>query len=96
MVIHILNFCYWFLVLDNGPARSIQNAQKLQKAGDLIGDVFEISTIRREDMEMHKGHGLGDDIRQSNNQPSSKTQRGHQGIVSYQYQQPVTYFIIIA
>ena len=36
--------------MDNGPARKEQTAQKLQKAGDLSGDMFEISTIRREVM----------------------------------------------
>ena len=34
--------------MDNGPARKEQTAQKLQEAGDLSGDMFEISTIRRE------------------------------------------------
>ena len=36
--------------MDNGPARKEKMAQKLQEAGDLSGDMFEISTIRREVM----------------------------------------------
>ena len=34
--------------MDNGPARKVQTAQKMQEAGDVSGDMFEISTIRRE------------------------------------------------
>ena len=35
-------------IMDNGPARKVQTAQKMQEAGDVSGDMFEISTIRRE------------------------------------------------
>ena len=34
--------------MDNGPARKHGVAQKLQAAGEEIGDPFEISTVRRE------------------------------------------------
>lgn len=34
--------------LDNGPARTNLTSQKLQAAGEEIGDPFEISTVRRE------------------------------------------------
>ncbi len=34
--------------MDNGPACKVQTAQKMQEAGDVSGDMFEISTIRRE------------------------------------------------
>lgn len=34
--------------MDNGPARANLTSQKLQAAGDDIGDPFEISTVRRE------------------------------------------------
>lgn len=47
-------------------------------AGDVLGDVFEISNIRREDYEFHKGPSEYEDILQSNNLPSSATPRGHQ------------------
>merc|ERR1739838_816584 len=43
------------IAMDNGPARNAKNAQSLQDAGDLIGDMFEISTIRREDYSNHTG-----------------------------------------
>uniref|UniRef100_A0A672YJH8 Putative aminopeptidase W07G4.4 n=1 Tax=Sphaeramia orbicularis TaxID=375764 RepID=A0A672YJH8_9TELE len=47
-------------------------------AGEALGDVFEVSTIRREDYEFHKGKSEYEEILQSNNLPSSATPRGHQ------------------
>lgn len=34
--------------MDNGPARNIGNAQRIQTIGEAYGDPFEISNIRRE------------------------------------------------
>lgn len=65
--------------MDNGPALKSGNSSRLQTAGDLIGDVFEISRIRSEDFDQHRGEAVGDDVKQANNQPSSRTPRGHQG-----------------
>lgn len=50
----------------------------LSTAGEVLGDVFEVSTIRREDYEFHKGKSEYEDILQCNNLPSSATPRGHQ------------------
>ncbi len=47
-------------------------------AGEELGDLFEVSTIRREDYEFHKGKSEYEEILQSNNLPSSATPRGHQ------------------
>jgi len=66
------------IAMDNGPARKIKNAQNLQEAGDLVGDMFEISTIRREDYIAHTGKSIYEDVIQANNQPSTRTARGHQ------------------
>uniref|UniRef100_A0A3Q2VLF5 Zgc:152830 n=1 Tax=Haplochromis burtoni TaxID=8153 RepID=A0A3Q2VLF5_HAPBU len=44
----------------------------------VLGDLFEVSTIRREDYEFHKGQSEYEDILQCNNLPSSATPRGHQ------------------
>lgn len=66
------------IAMDNGPAHKIENAKKLQEAGDLVGDVFEISRIRREDYVFHKGKSEYEDVLQCNNAPSSRTPRGHQ------------------
>jgi len=35
------------VVLDNGPAAKAGFAKKIQAAGDTVGDMFEVSTIRR-------------------------------------------------
>uniref|UniRef100_A0A672MKS1 Putative aminopeptidase W07G4.4 n=1 Tax=Sinocyclocheilus grahami TaxID=75366 RepID=A0A672MKS1_SINGR len=48
------------------------------EAGEVLGDLFEVSTIRREDYEFHKGKSEYEEILQSNNLPSSATPRGHQ------------------
>lgn len=67
------------IVLDNSVAQNSGNGPKLQSAGIAIGDPFEISLIRREDIAFHKGKGEGDDVHQCVNTPSSRTERGHQG-----------------
>ena len=40
--------------MDNGPARSEKFANKVQQAGEELGDMLEISTIRREDYNFIK------------------------------------------
>nr|CAB3263382.1 putative aminopeptidase W07G4.4 [Phallusia mammillata] len=66
------------LAMDNGPAKAANNATLLRNAGDEIGDMFELSTIRREDYEFHTGKSEYEDVLQCNNSPSSRTPRGHQ------------------
>jgi leucyl aminopeptidase len=66
------------VILDNGPACEKGTAQGIQTAGDVVGDPFEISTIRREDYEFNIGKSEYEDILQCNNAPSSRTPRGHQ------------------
>ncbi|XP_013130330.1 putative aminopeptidase W07G4.4 [Oreochromis niloticus] len=66
------------IIMDNGPAHRSGNAAQWQKAGEVLGDLFEVSTIRREDYEFHKGQSEYEDILQCNNLPSSATPRGHQ------------------
>ncbi|KAI2798896.1 hypothetical protein BLOT_012513, partial [Blomia tropicalis] len=66
------------IILDNGPARAKRTAQTIQESGDLVGDLFEISTIRREDYKFNEGKSEYEDILQCNNAPSSRTPRGHQ------------------
>lgn len=45
--------------------------------------MFEVSTIRREDYEFHKGKSEYEDILQANNLPSSATPRGHQSPAAF-------------
>jgi len=65
-------------IMDNGPAKMEGFAQKLQATGELFGDPFEVSTIRREDYNLIKCKGEYVDVIQCNNLPSSRTPRGHQ------------------
>ncbi|XP_061116083.1 putative aminopeptidase W07G4.4 [Conger conger] len=71
------------IIMDNGPARSADTALKWQKAGAKLGDMFEVSTIRREDYEFHRGKSEYEEILQSNNLPSSGTPRGHQAPAAF-------------
>jgi len=66
-------------IMDNGPARAAGTAIKMQEAGEKIGDMFEISTVRREDWDFIKDKsGEFVSVLQCNNAPSSRTPRGHQ------------------
>lgn len=64
------------IIMDNGPARQNNVSRKMQEAGDKIGDLFEVSTIRREDYDFNKGKSEYEEILQCNNLPSSRTPRG--------------------
>ena len=66
-----------------GPAQLQRVAQQVQEAGHLMGDMFEISTIRREDYAFHKGKSEYEDVLQCNNLPSSRTPRGHQAPAAF-------------
>jgi len=67
------------IIMDNGPAKQAQVATKVQAAGEQCGDMFEISTIRRDDWNFNVDKsGEFVSILQCNNAPSSRTPRGHQ------------------
>lgn len=63
----VISQCFWNMLF-----------RLFDAAGDVLGDVFEVSRIRREDYEFHKGKSEYEDILQCNNLPSSATPRGHQ------------------
>ncbi|XP_070502807.1 putative aminopeptidase W07G4.4 [Chironomus tepperi] len=65
-------------VLDNKVAENAGHNSSFCKAGALIGDPSEISTVRKEDFEFNRSKGYGEDLLQCNNAPSSRTPRGHQ------------------
>ncbi|BHF64596.1 metalloexopeptidase activity [Sparganum proliferum] len=76
---HVIRaYKFYTALMDNGPARKLSVSQKLQKAGERVSDMAEISTVRREDFEFNKGHSELEDVLQCNNLPSSGTPRGHQ------------------
>ncbi|KAL2919258.1 hypothetical protein HK105_200901 [Polyrhizophydium stewartii] len=64
--------------LDNGPARESGVSGRLFKAGHVIGDPFETTTLRREDYDLIQPSGVTEDVCQANSAPSSRTPRGHQ------------------
>jgi len=66
-------------IMDNGPAKVSGTARQVQEAGDRVGDMFEINTIRREDWDFIKDKsGEFVTVLQCNNAASSRTPRGHQ------------------
>uniref|UniRef100_A0A3Q3K5I8 Cytosol aminopeptidase domain-containing protein n=1 Tax=Monopterus albus TaxID=43700 RepID=A0A3Q3K5I8_MONAL len=71
------------IIMDNGLAHRRGNAAQWQKAGDVLGDMFEVSNIRREDYEFHKGKSEYEDVLQCNNLPSTATPRGHQSPAAF-------------
>lgn len=48
----------------NGPYRKAKLDFKLQEAGEIIGDQFDVSTLRREDYEFHMGKDEQSDVLQ--------------------------------
>lgn len=66
------------IALDNGPAFEAGVSKRLGEVGDLWGDPFEVSRLRREDWDFVKPRSAADDVLSCNNAPSSATARGHQ------------------
>jgi len=64
--------------LDNGPAQRAGMSQRLIKAGHLVADPFELSTIRREDYKASTAKDGYADCLQSGMGASTRTPRGHQ------------------
>jgi leucyl aminopeptidase len=75
----VLAYGGYSIAMDNGPARHAGVGLSLMKAGDSIADMFEMSTIRKEDWEFNMDKsGEFVSILQCNNAASSRTPRGHQ------------------
>ncbi|MEC8651223.1 MAG: leucyl aminopeptidase family protein, partial [Planctomycetota bacterium] len=66
------------IALDNGPAHERYTSESLSEAGELLGDPFEVSRLRREDYDFVAPRTQADDVLQCNNAASSATPRGHQ------------------
>lgn len=58
--------------------RDANHGKKLQESGEIMGDMFEVSSMRREDLAAHRGTFRGDDVLQSKTEPSVAVERGHQ------------------
>ena len=75
----VLSVGNYSAIMDNGPAKAAGTAMMVQKAGEKIGDMFEISTVRREDWDFIKDKsGEFCSVLQCNNAPSCCTPRAHQ------------------
>ncbi|XP_012567150.2 putative aminopeptidase W07G4.4 isoform X1 [Hydra vulgaris] len=66
------------IALDNGAANMEGFARHIQELGDCLADPFEVSMLRREDFQFASGRNEYEDALQCNNEPSSRTPRGHQ------------------
>ncbi|KAG0239208.1 hypothetical protein B0O80DRAFT_405150 [Mortierella sp. GBAus27b] len=66
------------ICLDNGPARKARISNRLQAGGHILGDPFEVSSLRREDYAIVAPCCPAEDVVQANEKPSSGTPRGHQ------------------
>jgi len=70
-------------IVPNGPYRDANLHHRLQENGEIIGDPFDVSSLRREDYEFHMGKDEQSDVLQSNNLPSSRTPRAHQSPTAF-------------
>ncbi|TQV70948.1 leucyl aminopeptidase family protein [Aliikangiella marina] len=66
------------IMIENGPARDQQVANKLEAAGEAWGDGVEVGRSRREDWHIIRPRTKADDVLSSNNGPSVSVARGHQ------------------
>ncbi|KAI7899006.1 uncharacterized protein BX663DRAFT_522823 [Cokeromyces recurvatus] len=66
------------ITLDNGVARQNKVSRRIHDAGHVLGDPFEISTLRREDLTCVRPGRSSEDLVSANDQPSTMTNRGHQ------------------
>jgi leucyl aminopeptidase len=66
------------ITMDNGISRKHKISQRIYDAGHILADPFEISTLRREDVECVRSGRSSEDVVQANDKPSTLTNRGHQ------------------
>ncbi|CAO3632478.1 unnamed protein product [Cunninghamella blakesleeana] len=66
------------IALDNGFARKNQVSRRIYDAGHVLADPFEISTLRREDVDCVQPGRSSEDVIQANDKASTATDRGHQ------------------
>lgn len=69
--------------LDNHAARASEHARALQAAGAALGDMLELSTLRREDLAAHRGRAPGEHVHQADSAASSALPRGHQAPAAF-------------
>nr|XP_049705058.1 putative aminopeptidase W07G4.4 [Helicoverpa armigera]XP_049705059.1 putative aminopeptidase W07G4.4 [Helicoverpa armigera]XP_049705060.1 putative aminopeptidase W07G4.4 [Helicoverpa armigera] len=70
-------------LLDNHAARALGHAAAFRAAAERLGDMVEVSTLRREDLRAHRGRAPGDHVHQADNAASSALPRGHQAPAAF-------------
>lgn len=72
---------HYSCIIGNKPAR--EAVTRVSNAGELSGDLFEISKLRREDFEAHHGKSEYEDLMQAAPGPSTMKERGHQSPAAF-------------
>ncbi|PIA12898.1 Zn-dependent exopeptidase [Coemansia reversa NRRL 1564] len=76
---HVIRaYGFYGATVANGPARRGRYDRRIAAAGSAYGDPFENSIMRREDHDFVRSRTDREDVYQSNHQPSTLTDRGHQ------------------
>ncbi|KAH8876576.1 putative aminopeptidase W07G4.4 isoform 1 [Schistosoma japonicum] len=70
-------------IVCNGPAKDLGEDYNYQFAGSLLGEMHEISTLRREDYDAHKADEEYADLVNSARPIAGKRSRGHQSPVAF-------------
>ncbi|CAH8850580.1 unnamed protein product [Trichobilharzia szidati] len=70
-------------IVCNGPARELEEDYNYQFAGSLLGEMHEISTLRREDYDVHKSEEEYSDLKNAARLNAGKRCRGHQSPVAF-------------
>lgn len=70
-------------LLDNHAAAARGHAAAFRAAAERLGDMVEVSTVRREDLAAHRGRAPGDAVHQADNAASSALPRGHQAPAAF-------------
>ncbi|KAH9588389.1 putative aminopeptidase npepl1, variant 2 [Schistosoma haematobium] len=70
-------------IVCNGPAKELREDYDYQFAGSLLGEMHEISTLRREDYDAHKTDEEYSDLLNSARLIGGKRSRGHQSPVAF-------------
>ena len=79
----VLTYGHCAAAMQNGPARAVQYAERLQQCGDAFGQPIEVSRLFNEDFEFHASEIEGADLKQAHTKPSVQTARGHMGPAAF-------------
>ncbi|TPP65914.1 Leucine aminopeptidase [Fasciola gigantica] len=74
---------HYTALVSNGPAQRSGVNEELRDAGSLLGDMHEISTLRREDFEAHASQDEYSDLVNSARPVNGRRCRGHQSPAAF-------------